>query len=49
MAGVPNQYYLQGGGTSVAYSPEGFGFAWLGESLLVTRAEPGAAPYRRER
>jgi hypothetical protein len=22
---VPNQYYLQGGGISVAYSPEGFG------------------------
>jgi hypothetical protein len=25
MTEVPNQYFLQGGGISVAYSPQGFG------------------------
>jgi hypothetical protein len=32
---VPNQYYLQGGGISVAYSPEGWGPPRLDEGPLI--------------
>jgi hypothetical protein len=35
MTEVPNQYYLQGGGISVAYSPEGFGPLRLDLGLLI--------------
>ena len=32
---VPNQYYLQGGGISVAYSPEGWGPIRLDQGPLI--------------
>lgn len=35
MTDVPNQYYVQGGGISVAYSPEGWGPPHLDQGLLI--------------
>lgn len=35
MTDVPNQYYLQGGGISVAYSPEGWGPLVLDQGPLI--------------